>query len=391
MTRLPGVLLAVTLLASVAAGTPWLAPVVSWASESGTARDGAGASAVTVRLTPDSIGGVRGVLRSVALSADMGASGKSLGSYTAILTWDSTVVRLDSVRAGDFGMPQVNYVSGREVRLTHVNTSGRTGAFSLAQLHYRFVSDSVGKRTTIQPVVTEFTATDFTDLKTGMVTGTGVARVMPPAVLALLSPDSIRERVGFRYQIDMMADLSQATGIALGSYVAKVTWDSTVMRLDSVRPGDYGALESNLASAAELRLTAAVAQGRGGAPFSLSRMFFRFVGDSFPRQSALTLAVSEMRAAISFADLLPGTIARNGKALIGGVLRGDIDVSGAVVALDAQLILQAAVGLALPSGARAVPNGDADCSGALQARDAQIVLNLVVGNNVSQFCAGRIQ
>lgn len=393
MTRMRKLLLAGAVLASVAAapaGPADATPAEGRAPESRRAEQAA-ASAVTVRLTPDSISGVSGVRRSVALSADMGASGKSLGSYAVTITWDSTVVRLDSVRAGDFGAPLVNYVSGREVRLTHVNTAGRTGSFSLAQLHYRFVSDSVGKRTVIQPVVTELTATDFTDLRAGMVTGAGVARVLPPAIFALLSPDSIRERVGFKYRIDLMADLSQAAGIALGSYVAKVTWDSTVMRLDSTQAGDYARPETNLANAAELRLTAADAQGRGGVPFSLSRMFFRFVGDSFPRQSALTLAVTEMRAAISFADLLPGTTARSGKALIGGVLRGDIDVSGAVAALDAQLILQAVVGLALPAGARALPNGDADCSGVLQARDAQIVLNLVVGNNVAQFCAGTVQ
>ena len=49
------------------------------------------------------------------------------------------------------------------------------------------------------------------------------------------------------------------------------------------------------------------------------------------------------------------------------------------------------VGLALPAGAKALPDGDGDWNGTLQARDAQIVLNQVVGNPVSQFCAGKIQ
>ena len=82
---------------------------------------------------------------------------------------------------------------------------------------------------------------------------------------------------------------------------------------------------------------------------------------------------------------------KNGQAIIGGVLRGDIDLSGAVAALDAQLILQAVVGLPIPPGSKILPNGDADCGGTLQARDAQIVLNRVVGNDVSAFCAGTIQ
>lgn len=381
MTRL----IRLTFLASAA--------VVMAAASPETRSAGSAATVVTVQLAPDSISGVRGVTSSIAVLADVSSSGKSLGSYTMTLAWDSTVVRLDSVRAGDFGSPLVNYVSGGEVRLTQVNTdtTRRAGAFSLAQLHYRFVSDSSGKRSAIQATVTELTATDFTDLRAGMTTVSGVARIVPPTVVARFSPDSIRERVGFKYQIDLVADLAQAPGVALGSYAATVTWDSTVMRLDSVRSGDFAAPQTNQPNAAELRLTAADAQGRAGSPFALARMFFRFIDEAFPRQSAVTLQTTEMYAALSFANLLPGVSARNGKALIGGVLRGDIDISGTVAALDAQLILQGVVGLALPAGARDVPHGDADCSGALRARDAQIVLNLVVGNDVSPFCAGKIQ
>jgi hypothetical protein len=369
------------------------AVVVSAAATPGTRLPGSGTAAlvVGVHLSPDSVSGVTGITAPITIHADVSSSGKALGSYTMTLTWDSTVVRLDSVRAGDFGSPLVNYVNGGEVRLTQVNTTGRAGAFSLAQLHYRFVSDSIGKRSNIQTTVSELTATDFTDLRPGMTVGSGVARILPPTVVARFSPDSIRERVAFKYQIDLLADFAQAPGIALGSYAAIITWDSTVMRLDSIRPGDYPAPQINQPNAAELRLTAADAAGRGGAAFSLSRMFFRFVDESFPRQSALTLVVTEMHAAGSFADLLPGVSARAGKALIGGVLRGDIDISGTIGALDAQLILQGVVGLALPAGARDVPHGDADCSATLRARDAQIVLNLVVGNDVSQFCAGRIE
>jgi hypothetical protein len=120
-------------------------------------------------------------------------------------------------------------------------------------------------------------------------------------------------------------------------------------------------------------------------------LYFRFLGETFPRQSALTLLVSEMHAAVTFANLLPGTTPRSGIATIAGVLRGDIDISGTVSALDAQVILLGVVGLSLPSGANSIPHGDADCDGVQKAKDAQIVLNLVVGNDVSQFCAGRIQ
>ena len=346
---------------------------------------------VAVRLSPDSISGVRNITHVVTLSADMMASGKSLGSYSAHIQWDSTVVRLDSVRPGDYGTPLINYVHGGEVRLTQVNTGGRAGAFSLAQLHFRIANDTAGKRTPIALTVTDLTATDFTDLRTELATGSGVARILPPNVVARFSPDSLRERVGFKYSVDLQADLALAPGVNLGSYSARLTWDSTVVLLDSVRPADFAAPLVNAVNGGELRLTAADGTGRGGAAFGLARLYFRFVGESFPRETGLALTVTEMHAARSFADLLPGTTARPGKAIIGGVLRGDVDLSGTVAALDAQIILQGVVGLAMPPGARDLPHGDADCNATLRALDAQIVLNLVVGNPVSQFCAGTIR
>ena len=346
-------------------------------------------AAVNAGLSPDSISGVRGQTRTVDVGIQLSAV-DTLASYTLALRWDSTVVRVDSVHAGAFSQPQVNYVNGGEVRLTSV-AAGRTGSFTLAQLFVRFVNDTAGKRTPIQVDFSELTAVNFSDLRAGLATGQGVARVLPPVVRVGFAPDSIRERVGFKPQIDLVADLSSAGGAVLGSYAATVTWDPAIMALDSVRPGSYAAPQTNQPASGELRLTAADAQGVGGSAPSLARMFFRYVNATFPSQTTVTLAVSEMHAALSFADLLPGVTSKNGKALIGGVLRGDIDVTGSVAALDAQLILQGVVGLGLPAGATGVPNGDADCNGSLQARDAQIVLNHVVGNDVSQFCAGKIQ
>ncbi len=351
----------------------------------------AAAAAVTASLTPDSVSGVKGLRHTLTLAANLGSTGKLLGSYTAKLVWDSTVVRLDSVRSGSFGAPLVNYVSGAEVRLTQVNTSGLGGAPTLARVFYRFVNDTAGKRTVITPTFSELTASDFSNLLSDFSASGAVARVLAPQVFVGITPDSLRERVGFKPVLNLTADVSAIAGVALGSYAATVTWDSTIMRLDSARTGDFAAPQTNQPNAAELRLTSAEALGRGGPPFSLARLYYRFVNDSFPKQTTLTLSVSEVHAAVTFADLLAGVVVKNGKAIIGGVLRGDIDVSGSVAALDAQLILQSVVGLSLPAGAGAVPHGDADCSTTLRARDAQIVLHFVVGNDVSQFCAGRIQ
>ena len=100
--------------------------------------DTARGQAVSVGLFPDSISGMAGQTYAVALQADMLSSGKSLSSYTVTITWDSTIVRVDSVRPGAFGTPLVNFVSGGELRLTQANdtTNGMTGSFSLALLHF---------------------------------------------------------------------------------------------------------------------------------------------------------------------------------------------------------------------------------------------------------------
>jgi hypothetical protein len=350
-----------------------------------------GAVLVTSGLFPDSISGVTGQAKQVALRADLsGAAGRMLGSYSVRITWDSTIARLDSVRPGAFGTPLVNYVSGGEVRLTQVNNSGMGGVFTLAQLHFRFISDAVGTRSPIAVTFTDLVATDFTDFRLELETVSGVMRVLGPPVLVHFSPDSMHERVNGRPRIDLSADLSAAPGVALGSYVAAFTWDTTVMVLDSVRAGDFAAPQLNQVNAGELRLTAADGPGRSGT-FSLAQLYFRYLGETFPRLSNLVLSVTEARAAGTFANLLSGVIARPGKAVIGGVLRGDIDISGGIAALDAQVILQGVVGLPLPAGVPGLPHGDADCGGTLQAKDAQIVLNAVVGNAVGQFCVATIR
>jgi hypothetical protein len=362
--------------------------VITLAATAGSRQTGAPVSA---GASPDSISGVLNQIRTVDLVADMQESGKLLATYTVTLVWDSTIVRLDSVRGGAFGDPDaVNYMSGGEVRLTKVNSTGMSGAFTLAKLHFRFVNDTIGKRTPIQATFIDFAATDFTDLRSELTTISGVARVLPATVNVGFTPDSIRERVGFMPLIEMTADLASATGAGLGSYAATVTWDPAIMILETVSAGDYAAPQFNQTSAGELRLTGADPQGRSGT-FALARLQFRFVGTAYPTETGLGLLVTEMHEALTFADLLPGVRTSGGKALIGGVLRGDVDVSGTVAALDAQLILQGVVGLPLGPGVAGVPNGDADCTGALSAKDAQVVLNFVVGNDVTQFCAGKIQ
>ena len=351
---------------------------------------GSGAATVFARLAPDSISGVAGQTRVVVLGADMGASGKSLGSYAATVSWDSTVIRLDSVAQGaQFAAPIVRYIDGGSVSLTQ--TGDMAGAFTLARFYFRFVNDTLGRRSVITTAFSEFNATDFTDLRGTLDAPGGVARVLPPPIDVAFTPDSVGQRVGFKPEIDLTADLTSESGLALGSYTATVSWDGALMALDSIKAGNFGAPESNQTSSGSVDLTAADANGAAGV-VTVARLFFRFVGTSFPSQTAVSVSVSEMHAATSFANLLPGVTTHAGKAVIAGWLRGDIDVNDAITALDAATILNGVVGLpmSLPNGLTGLPQGDADCDGTLSARDAQIVLHHVVGNNVP-FCVGRIQ
>ncbi len=339
---------------------------------------------VTASLAPDSVSGTSGQRKTLLLRADMGTTGKLLASYAVGITWDSTVVRLDSVGAGDFGAPVVNYVSGAQVRLSGVNTNGFPAAFSLAKLYFRFVNDTAGKRTVVQPTFTDLNATDFTALLTQLTVTAGVARVLAAPTLVHFTPDSLLQRVGYKPQVDFTADIGDPD-VLLGSFTADVSWDSTVMVLDSAAAGALPAPQVNRLNAGSVRITSADAKGAGGV-VKAAKLFFRFVSASYPVVATVGVTVGEMHAAASFANMLPGVTVKAGKAVVGGWLRGDFDVNDAVAALDAQLILQAVVGLTTGG----VPQGDADCNAALSAKDAQIVLNYVVGNP-TPFCVGKIQ
>src|ERR687898_1332816 len=110
---------------------------------------------------------------------------------------------MDSVRPGTVGTPPVNYVNGGEVRLPRVNEMGVAGIVVLAQLHFRIVNDTAGRRSPVTVTFTDLVATDFTDLRSDLETVSGVVRVLAPTVSVRFSPDSTHERVGGKPQIDL--------------------------------------------------------------------------------------------------------------------------------------------------------------------------------------------
>ncbi|HJQ20561.1 MAG TPA: hypothetical protein VJ867_09455 [Gemmatimonadaceae bacterium] len=347
------------------------------------------ATGVSVTLSPDSISGMSGQVKVVTMTADMGSSGFTLGSYHALVSWDSTVIRVDSVvPSSALGSPVVRYVNGASVDMTAASGGSASGAFALGTFYFHFVSDAIGSNSAITTQFLEFVAGDFTDLLPSLSAPGGHAYVAPPKVQLSMSPLALHQRVGYKPEFDIVADLTSDADVALGSYTGTLDWDNTVMVFDSVKIGGFAMPQIN-ASAGHLDLTAADATGTGvGGVVTLARLFFSYASSTYPVQTGIAVNMSEMHAASSFANLVQGVNSHDGRAFIDGYLRGDIDISDTITALDAQLILQAVVGLTTGG----VPPGDADCNAALSAKDAQIVLNKVVGNAAANpFCVGTIQ
>jgi hypothetical protein len=216
--------------------------------------------------------------------------------------------------------------------------------------------------------------------------------VKGPAAFAYFLPDTITGLSAERETLDLVADVTSLGGTSIGSYATSVTWDSLVVRLDSVRaaPAGFAAPTVNVVNPGEVRLASASSPGMSG-QVSLARFYFRFGGNGTLLRSAILPTFSELTSTTS-ADLLPPMSVRAATAMVtAGVLRGDVNRDGKVSASDAQAVLQSVVGLSLPANFRAMPNGDANCSGALQAVDAQIILSYVVGLPVGQFCVGTVK
>jgi photosystem II stability/assembly factor-like uncharacterized protein len=73
------------------------------------------------------------------------------------------------------------------------------------------------------------------------------------------------------------------------------------------------------------------------------------------------------------------------------VLRGDVNADGKVTAADAQLVLAASAGLAIPGGISLYPRGDANCDGVTSTVDAQMILAYIVRASTGTGCAGTVR
>lgn len=212
-----------------------------------------------------------------------------------------------------------------------------------------------------------------------------------PVTVASIAPDTLRGATSEAAAADVVIDVPSATPLLLGGYTATLSWDSTVVRLDTVTAGDFAAPSVTRLSAAAVRL-AATGTAPGNGPLAVARLRFRLVGGA-GSSATIRDSLSALVAAGSDAfDLLPSAATRPGTVIVGGVLRGDVDGDGKITAADARLILVAVTGGTPPTGASAYPAGDVDCDGRVTALDAQIVLAFVAGKPLpSNACIGVVR
>ena len=129
-----------------------------------------------------------------------------------------------------------------------------------------------------------------------------------PIALALTGGRSFGGgKVGQPIAIDVILDLSAVPATELlGSYDARFTWSTAVLRYDSTQAGGFGvpAVIPDTAAGGILRFNATDALGKAGSP-TLARIWFTAVGPG-PSNHQVTFAT--LSTAVTQIDLLPGLL-----------------------------------------------------------------------------------
>ncbi|MGH7547809.1 MAG: Ig-like domain-containing protein [Gemmatimonadales bacterium] len=115
--------------------------------------------------------------------------------------------------------------------------------------------------------------------------------------------------------IDVLVDLKAAPGALLGTYDGRFTWNTGVLQFDSTQAGAFALpiVNADTAAVGILRFTAVDAIGVGGSP-TLLRLWFTAVGSG---ASNHLLAMTQMLAAVTLIDLLPGLLVAPGNVTVG--------------------------------------------------------------------------
>lgn len=188
--------------------------------------------------------------------------------------------------------------------------------------------------------------------------------------------------LGERVTVGIAVSMVNAPGMNLGSYRARFRWNPALAGYVSLGSGTFAGPAVNADSAALgiVWFAAADGAGAGGVPI-LANITLEVL--SLASADTFRVAFHEMNAAITFQDLLPILTVTTG-TFCAGALYGDLNNDGLIQALDAQIALMHAVGMAVADTA----NGDVDNDGVVGTRDALVILSDVVGLDVSAFRVG---
>ena len=123
-------------------------------------------------------------------------------------------------------------------------------------------------------------------------------------------------KVGQPIAIDVIIDLSAVPATELlGSYDARFTWNTAVLRYDSTQAGSFGlpAVIPDTAAGGILRFNATDALGKAGS-LTLARLWFTAAG---PGPSNHQVTFTTLSAAVTLLDMLPGLLLAPGGVTIG--------------------------------------------------------------------------
>ena len=122
-------------------------------------------------------------------------------------------------------------------------------------------------------------------------------------------------KIGQPVAIDVVIDLKAVPTELLGSYDARFTWNTGVLRFDSTQAGTFTppTVIPDTAAGGILRFNATNAAGTAGS-LTLVRLWYTAVG---PGPSGHVLSLSTLTAALTGLDLLPGLLVAPGGTTIG--------------------------------------------------------------------------
>jgi len=182
--------------------------------------------------------------------------------------------------------------------------------------------------------------------------------------------------------VPITVDMSASGGAKLGSYTARLSWDTLALSYcaycstDSLR-GNFPAPQINTDSVSKgvLRLTAISPLGVDGL-VTVAQLPFSTGVDTL--STPLQLSFSEMSAAGTFTSLLPLLTVTGATYCPASGRWGDLDGDGVAGSRDALMVLSSVVGIPFGGQVNATL-GDVDADGQVTSRDALIILSYAVG------------